>query len=246
MNAVNIAIASTVALMAYAIWVRRETFRSSIERPLSVSAVWCISGIALVSPQSTAVAGSALHSLTSVWHLDTCAGDFCLLASQISAQYWLLGGLFTDEDRKTWMGLWVQPVVTVAIPHMAACMILTGALRSGTANILDATADAWLTGYWLIVCITMTYIWLAGLRVLRVMRRDRQSRHVANAYITTLGIGIAACALQTLWVFGIQPLRHGLFACCLLCGACAGTCLIAAWSWRLKEQHLDGNMQDSC
>jgi hypothetical protein len=244
--AVDLTIVATLSSMVYAIWVRRGTFSSEIERPLTVSIALGIVGIALVSPQGSSITGAGLHALTGQWHLETCSGDFCLIASQISAHYWLLGGVFNDGERKIWMRYRVQPVVTLAMPHMAACMALTRAVHEGTPNILDAAPDAWLTGYWLIVAAMMIYIWVAGLCVLRVMRRDRDSRHVANAYIATMGCGIAACTLQIVSVLsGIQQPVHGLFTWWLLCSGSAGTCLVAAWSWRLKQQRLRGNLSGS-
>ncbi|HEU0190603.1 MAG TPA: hypothetical protein VFR17_04945 [Mycobacterium sp.] len=241
MNPVDAIIATAIASMVYAIWVRRHTVGSHIEWPLTLSVLLCVAGIALVSPHAVPVVGTPLHALTGVWHLDTYAGDLCLLSSQISALYALLGSLFADEDRKTWMRYWIEPVAIVAMPQLAVCMILTKALRDGTPNILDATPDGWLTGYWLVVCVAMTYIWLAGLRALWVLRRDRQSRPIANAYIAAASCGVAACVLQMIWVFtGWQPLGHGIITWLLLCSASVGTCLTAAWSWRRKEQRLRG------
>lgn len=242
MTPVELVAASAVAAAGYAIWVRRHTLASSAERPLTLSVILCVVGFALISPQSSGVIGSFGHALTGIWHLDTCAGDLCLLASQVCALSALLGGVFTDADRADWMRIWVQPIVTVVVPGMTTCIILTHALRTETPNILDARPDGWLAGYWLLLVSTTAYLWLAGLRVLRVLRADRRSRRVANAYIVAMSCGVAGGALLMVWVLtGAEPLGHGLITWLLVGSAYAGTCLAAAWSWRLKEQRLRGD-----
>ena len=241
MNLVDVVIASTVAAIGYAIWVRRDTLYSRIERPLTLSAVLCIAGIALVSPLSGVVIGGPVHAVTGLWHLDTCAGDLCLLGSQIGALSALLRTVFSSADRAAWLRFWVQPVITIAVPCIAACMVLSQALHEGVPDILDVKPDIWLIGFWVIRCGVAVYLWLAGLRVLRVLRGDSQSRFLANAYIVVMCCGVAAGTVQISRVLaGVEPPGDGLTVWFLMCIAYGGTCAVAALSWRLKELRLRG------
>ena len=98
--------------------------------------------------------------------------------------------------------------------------------------------DGWLAAYWLVLCGTLTYLLVFGARALLVLRKNEDSRRIANIYLFATGSGILACATRILTslVPELQPLEDGKFVWVFAC-MCGGVfALASAHSWLIKTK----------
>lgn len=226
------AVAATVGA-----WVRRYTWSSRLEQPMTMSTALFAVGLFLISPQVVPILGAPLHAVSGVWHLDTCAGDICLILAAATGLCGILAHMGNDAQTQAWANRWVNPVINAAIPAMVIAIAASDAVDSGEPNILDIACDTWLSVYWIVTCATLAWLWLLALRALAIARRHVASRRTANLYSAMTMCGIAACVLQSGVALGL-PIDGQTPVAVLFCTACAGTTVVSAHSWRAKARAL--------
>ena len=115
---------------------------------------------------------------------------------------------------------------------------MSNASREYSPDLFTMPTDGWLTAYWIVLCSMIVYLLAFGGRALLVLRRDPQSKRIADIYLMATGSGMAACTIRVITALAptLQPWENGrlvwLFAC--MCGAVFA--LASAHSWLIKTK----------
>ena len=133
---------------------------------------------------------------------------------------------------------YVERPATLCIPLLLVTFSLGNGARIYKPDFFTVPTDFWLNAYWLLLCGTLIYLLVYGIRATLVLRKDPRSRRIANFYLVASVCGIMACIVRITTSFVPSPadLAGGnlvwLFAC--LCGAVFA--LASAHSWRIKTK----------
>lgn len=229
---VTTALASTGA----SVWIRRHTWRIPWERLATLQVVLQCVALLLVSRPAQYVIGAALHTLTGLWHLDTLVGQCLYVVAAAVILAAVLRRIADDDHAAEAAALYINPVVTLAIPIMCCLFLLSDSPRGDFyADIFELPCDFWLNLYWLIFCGTTTYLLGYAIRAHLVARRDLRHQRACDMRIAALGFVITACAVRLLTVFipavgALDPRGVTMWVC--VSAGIAVYALSLAHSWR--------------
>lgn len=231
----------TVLVMAWCAWLRRASLTPPNARPQTFVVLLAAAGLLALSPPGVTATTRAL-TLPDAWRLNLLIGHGCLIAAQLVLLHIVLSHLFDDENLRLWFDRWITPSAGATITAMTTCAIATTASAHGQTNVLDVAFDAWLAGYWLIVCAFSAGVLIAMLRALSILRRDPSSEPTAAVYIVVIAYGLAGCAVEAVnTVMGQPMLTNGVLVWALLCASCGGASVISARSWRAHTARVAAN-----
>jgi len=228
--------AITLACIAWSLWIRRVTWTCRWEVAATLNIALQGAAVLLMSPLASATIGQALHALTGQWNLEDYIGHDCYIVAASAIVFNALGRLKDDHAMRASFKQYVERPATLCIPLMLVAFSLGNGATIYRPNFFDVPTDFWLDTYWLMLGGMLIYLLGYGSRALLVLRKDPQSRRIANLYLAASLSGIAACVLRlvTACVPPIQALEGGnlvwLFACA--CGAVFA--LASAHSWQIK------------
>ncbi len=226
----------TLASIVWSLWIRRVTWhcRWEVAATLNIALQGC--AVALMSPLASETLGVALHKITGEWNLQNYVGHDCYIVAASAIVYNAVGRLEDDHALQASFKQYVERPATLCIPLLLATFSLSGGSKTYARDFFAMRTDFWLSVYWVLLTGTLAYLLVFGSRALLVLRKDRRSRNIANAYLVASASGVSACAVRMITAV-IPPLQGpaatGLiwvFACA--CGA--GFALTSAQSWRQK------------
>lgn len=226
----------TLASIAWSLWIRRVTWHSrwEVAATLNIALQGC--AVALISPLASETFGVALHNVTGEWNLQNYIGHDCYIVAASAIVYNAVGRLAEDEAIQRSFKQYVERPATLCIPLLLATFTLSRGSKTYTRDFFALPTDFWLSVYWILLTVTLTYLLVFGSRALLVLRRDPRSRRFANLYLIASASGIAASVVRMITAL-IPALQGSLgtalvwFFCCT-CGA--SFALISAQSWRQK------------
>jgi hypothetical protein len=236
--ALTLLILITLLCMAWSLWIRRVTWSCRWEVAATLNIALQAAAVALMSPMAAETVGRALHSMTGVWNLQAYVGHDCYIVAASAIVYNAMGRLQDDSAMQKMFTQYIERPATLCIPVLLALFTMSNASSEFSADLFTLPTDGWLTAYWIVLCGMIVYLLAFGGRALLVLRKDPDSRKIANIYLAATISGVTACTVRviTALVPTLQPWEHGrlvwLFAC--MCGAVFA--LASAHSWLIKSK----------
>jgi hypothetical protein len=227
---------TTLASIAWSLWIRRVTWRSRWEVAATLYIALQGAAVALMSPLASDTLGVALHNVTGMWNLQNYIGHDCYVVAASAIVYNAVGRLEDDEALQKSFRQYVERPATLCIPLLLATFTLSRGSKTYAHDFFALPTDIWLSVYWVLLCGTLAYLLAFGSRALLVLRKDPRSRNVANLYLLASASGIGACAVRI--VTALIPVFQGTATTAavwlLACGCGAGFAATSARSWQEK------------
>lgn len=229
-------IAITLLSISWSLWIRRVTWRCrwEVAATLNIALQGC--AVALLSPAASATLGVALHDVTGKWNLEDYLGHDCYIVAASAIVYNALGRLADDDTMQESFKQYVERPATLCIPVLLATFSLSEGSKVYAPDFFALPTDFWLSVYWLVLCGTLAYLLGYGVLALMALRKDSQSRRIANVYLLASASGIMACVVRitTAFVTRLQgPVSVGL-VWLFACGCGIVFALASAHAWRQK------------
>lgn len=230
----------TLACIAWSLWIRRVTWSCRWEVAATLNIALQGAAVLLMSPWASETVGHVLYQLTGKWNLEDYLGHDCYIVAASAIVYNSLGRLQDDNAMQHSFKQYVERPATICIPVLLATFSFGNGAAVYRPDFFQVPTDPWLSAYWILLCGTLIYLLCYGGRAMLVLRRDPQSRRIANIYLLASASGILACTTRivTSLIPALQPLENGrlvwVFAC--ICGAVFA--LASAHSWRIKTRWL--------
>lgn len=192
-------------------------------------------GIALVAAgemlaNSDALAAGLAAAFGVSW-LDDFAGNLCYLASAIAFLCHFLGRLTAeDQMQREMITAWAQGPLTLVVAIMFACLMQAQDCCAGRTLLTHSAGDFdWLDAYGTTWYLGMAYLTTIGMRLLRILHRERRTLSV-DMYLTSAGVSLAAYALRISSFVAdsntLDSIATVLSATSIMLG-----CAAASWSW---------------
>jgi hypothetical protein len=231
-------LAITIACIAWSLWIRRVTWTCRWEVAATLNIALQGLAVLLMSPLASETLGHWLHALTGKWNLEDYLGHDCYIVAASAIVYNTLGRLADDDNMQRSFKQYIERPATLCIPLLLVTFSIGNGAHIYAADFFTVPTDFWLNLYWLLLCGTLIYLLVYGIRATLVLRKDPRSRTIANFYLASSICGILACIVRitTAYVPTLQTVAGSslvwLFAC--MCGA--GFALASAHSWRIKTK----------
>ncbi|WNG95200.1 hypothetical protein [Mycobacterium sp. ITM-2016-00318] len=229
-------LAITIACIGWSLWIRRVTWTCRWEVAATLNIALQGLAVLLMSPLASETLGHWLFALTGKWNLEDYLGHDCYIVAASAIVYNTLGRLADDEAMQRSFKQYVERPATVCIPILLVTFSVGNGARIYAPDFFTVPTDFWLNLYWLLLCGTLMYLLVYGIRATLVLRRDPRSRTIANFYLASSVAGIMACVIRIVTAFVpsfqnvVGSTMVWVFAC--MCGA--GFALASAHSWRIK------------
>ena len=231
-------LAITIACIGWSLWIRRVTWTCRWEVAATLNIALQGVAVLLMSPLASETVGHWLYALTGKWNLEDYLGHDAYIVAASAIVYNTLGRLADDEAMQRSFKQYIERPATLCIPLLLVTFSLGNGARIYKADFFTVPTDFWLNLYWLLLCGTLIYLLLYGIRATLLDPKDPRSRTIANFYLASSVFGILACVVRitTAYVPSLQTVAGSslvwLFAC--MCGA--GFALASAHSWRTKTK----------
>lgn len=233
--------ALAVLACAWAVWVRRLSFRSRWDAPLTVGVALYAVASALDAPWPAIAAAS--FPLSGKYYLLNTIGHICFLAGNAAGLKAIFARLLPDDEIGRFMRTQIVPVVAVASTVMLVCVIASPATSAMPADYLYAVPlDGWLRVYFCTFFLTMTAtLWMAFFGALR-LNEEPPRREPALPLLGTVSIGSLAClgflaAIHT----GMNELILKLWPVAYLATTAAALTCAVAWRHRIAALTAPAN-----
>ncbi len=231
-------LAITITCIGWSLWIRRVTWTCRWEVAATLNIALQGAAVLLMSPLASETLGHWLHALTGKWNIEDYLGHDCYIVAASAIVYNTLGRLADDDAMQRSFKQYVERPATLCIPLLLVTFSVGNGARIYKPDFFTVPTDFWLNLYWLLLCGTLIYLLVYGIRATLVLRKDPRSRRIANFYLVASVCGILACVVRITTAY-VTPLQTSagtilvwLFAC--LCGA--GFALASAHSWRIKTK----------
>lgn len=236
----------TLASVSWSLWIRRLTWHCRWQVAATLNVALQGIAVALMSPYASATVGHWLHALTGRWNLEDFIGHDAYIVAASAIVYNALGCLGDDHALASRFRLVVEYPATLCIPILLADFSMGDATRVYRADFFTLPTDGWLTIYWLLLCGMLIHLLTYSCRALAVLRRDPESRRVANIYFCSAISGIVACVVRTATALNpaLQALERGVFVWVFACGCGAGFALTSAQNWRVRIRQMSRRSVD--
>jgi hypothetical protein len=232
-------IVGTLAIVAYSLWVRRDTWWTPWESGATLAVALAACAVLLMSPWAGIEIGQVLHRGLRVWNVQQLVGHLLLVAALTAIIYHLLLRLADAIQvrlimrRQLLLPIWLYLAIT-----------LPAYLHSDQVYQPDAFAapsnDSWMMLYHLASCALMIYLSGYASRLMLVLRHDPRARRTIDLYLTSMAFVTAACliVIGSIWVDG-DDASPGIWLCiCLAVGTFAYG---SARSWQAKSAWFTAN-----
>src|SRR5579875_1445490 len=188
--ALGVLILLTLSSISWSLWIRRVTWhcRWEVAATLNIALQGC--AVVLMSPPVSATLGVALHDLTGNWNIEDYLGHDCYIVAASAIVYNALGRLADDDTMQASFKQYVERPATLCIPVLLATFSVSRGSKVYQADFFALSTDFWLSVYWLVLCGTIADLLSFGGRALLVLRKDPQSRRIANVYLGASASGI--------------------------------------------------------
>jgi hypothetical protein len=225
-------IVTTLAIVSYCLWVRRDTWRSRWEAGATLAIALQGCALLLLTPWAGTELGPPLHSLLGLWNVQQVLGWMCLIAAVIGNIYHMLVRL--ADPAHVWPIMRNHLLMPVGAGVAVVVVAFAYAKRGYEPDMYAGLAgNRWLTVVEVASATLMLY--LAGYigRLMVALRHDQRARTTLALYATSMAFGVTACAVAVAssWVGGYAG--PAIWAC-----VCASVAVVAyglARSWQAKK-----------
>lgn len=227
--------ALAVASCAWAVWVRRDSFGSRWDAPITVGIV--LYGFASALDTPWPAVAEASFPLTGKYYLLNTIGHCCYLAGNAAGLRTVFIRLLPDDEIGPFMRSIVIPAVTVAIALMAVCVVaspITSNLHAG--YLYAAPLDGWLRVYFCTFFLTMTATLMLALFGAIRLSAEPPGLGPARPLMATVSIGSLAClSLLALILSDHSGLIPRLWPLTYLGTTAAAVTCAVAWRRRIAD-----------
>lgn len=191
MAALYVANALCVIVAGWALWVRRSSFHSRWDAPITAGVALYGLAVALDSPWPGMAAAS--YPVTGKYYLLPALGHLCYLVGTAAGVKSVFIRLLPDGDIAPFMRTRITPAVTLAGAVMAVCVIASPVTsRIPADHLYGVPLDGWLRVYFITFFATfVALLWTAVFGGYR-LREDPHSGAVVPL-MWTASIGSLAC-----------------------------------------------------
>jgi len=227
--------ALAVLTSGWAVWVRRLSFGSRWDRPLTAGvALYCVAS-ALDGPWPAIAAAS--FPLTGKYYLLNTAGHICFLAGTAAGAKAVCLRLLTDDDLDRLMKTRVLPIVGIATIIMLICILATPMTATMPADYLyGVPLDGWLRVYFATFFLTLTAIlWLALFGGWRLSGQAPRAEPALPLLATTSTGSLACLSFLGLLLTGRSELIPTVWPVAYLATTAASLTCAFAWRHRMAQ-----------
>ncbi len=228
--------ALAVLTSAWAVWIRRLSFGSRWDRPLTIGvALYCLAST-LDAPWPAIAAAS--FPLTAKYYLLNTVGHVCFLAGTAAGVKSVCLRLLPDNDLDRFMKTRIVPVVGLAAAVMVVCVLASPRTSTMPADYLYAVPlDGWLRVYFATFFLTMTAtLWMAIFGGVR-LGAEPPGPGPAFPLMATASSGSLAClTFLTVILTGRLDLIPTLWPVAYV--GTAAVAVICAVAWRVRVAAL--------
>ena len=241
MTALYLANALAVLTATWAVWVRRHSFGSRWDAPITIGVALYGVASALDSPWASLARVS--FPLTGKYYLLAVLGHLCYLAGTAAGLKSDYIRLMPDEDIGPFMKTRILPVVAIAAAVMLICFAASPKTSTLTADYLyDVTPDNWLRVYFASFLLTFTgLLWTTLYGVFRL--REEPDSGAAVPLLFTVSTGSIGCLSFLVAILTGHPGIITALAWPVVFGATAVASVACAVFWRRRVAQL---MQAPC
>ncbi len=232
------AIALTAA--AWAVRVRRATYRIPWERSTTYAIIQLAVALVLIAPATEPVTGWALWEVTGRWHLDNMLGHMLELGALVSST--LAGMMRMPSMRQRIVPLLWHPLVV----GTAVLMLLfwhSSVTHNPGHDLYRLPHHWWLGAFFTLLWALLGYygglnVWVA----LAHLRSDPRARRVALTWLVCMGLGVGALLGWLVpWLgLGRPGYDYGRIA---MCASVTVYAYASARSWQRKLAQWRGLIQ---
>ncbi|MEO6793117.1 MAG: hypothetical protein ABI253_04335 [Mycobacterium sp.] len=223
----------TLAVIAYSLWVRRDTWWSRWEAGATLAVALEGCSLVLMSPWAGVEVGRALHHDLGVWNLQQLLGHLCLILAVTANIHHMLVRLADPDQVRSIMRRQLMVPVWLAIALMVPTFLLSD--QEYHPDFFAATgSDSWLIVYELVGCAVVLYLSAYVSRLMLTLRKDPRAKTTIDLYLVSMAFAAAACliVIGSTWVDG-HDASPAIWACiCLAVGIFAYG---SARSWLAKR-----------
>ena len=226
-------IVTTLAVVAYSLWVRRDTWWTRWENAATFALALEACALLLMSPWAGAKIGPVLHNGLGVWNVQQLIGHLCLIVAVTANINHMLVRLADPDQVRFIMRRQLMIPIWLGIAVMVPAY-----LRSDQDYQPDAFAaprtDAWMELYQLVGCALVIYLSGYVSRLMLTLRHDPRAKPTIDLYLVSMAFATAACLIVvgSTWVDGDNA-SPGIWLCiCLAVGTFAYG---SAQSWKAKS-----------
>ncbi|BBZ25309.1 hypothetical protein [Mycolicibacter hiberniae] len=224
---------ATLALLAYSLWVRRDTWSTRWENAATLALALLACALLLMSPWAAADIGPVLHDVLGVWNTPALVGHLCLIVAVTANIYHMLLRLADPVHVRVIMRrhLLIPIVLGVAVMVLAY-------LRSDQTYQRDVLAapraDGWMLVYFLVGGSLALYLSAYSSRLMLALRHDPRAKRTLDLHLVSMTAAIAAGLLVvgSSWVAG-DDASPGIWFC--ICVAGGTFAYGSARSWKAKS-----------
>lgn len=241
MTLLYIANALAVLAVTWAVWVRRDTFGSRWDGPITAGIALFGLGAALDSPWGSVAAAS--FPLTGKFYLLNAFGNICILLGATRGLKTVAVRLMAVDALRRFMKFRIVTPVLIASAIMLTCVVqspITSTMPA--ASLYFIKPDGWLLGYWVAYFLTLTGINIVAMYGAFVLRSGPRSP-MHDPLVSATAMGSLACwAFFAAIVTGQTGLvRHAIWPSALL--AIIVGALACGFSWKHRRTQLAGRRQ---
>ncbi|MEO6793116.1 MAG: hypothetical protein ABI253_04330 [Mycobacterium sp.] len=217
----SVFLTATLAVIAYSLWVRRDTWWSRWEAAATLAVALEGCSLVLLSPWAGVELGPVLHRWLGMWNVQQLLGSLCLIVAVLANIYHMLVRLADPEQVPLIMRKHLQVPLGLGVVVMLASF--TKIDRGHEPDMFAGlTGDGWLTAYEVAICGMVLYVSGYVGRLMLTLRHDPRARTTVNLYLASMLLAVAACviAIGSIWlghyagpaIWALICLSVGIFA----------------------------------
>lgn len=221
----------TLVVIAYSLWVRRDTWWSRWE--VGVSTAIALEGVALalLSPWGSSTVGPLLYRAVGLWNVPHPIAWLCLFVAVSANIYHALVRLTDPRRARALMRRHLRVPVCLGAALMVVFFVIAdeGSLSDGFAA---AGTSGWFTAYWVMTGGLLIVLSCYATRVLLPLKADPRATETYRLYLTSSVFAIAGLIVEvgSVWLDVDTTAAVWLFMCLSVVIFALGS----ARSWRAK------------
>lgn len=184
-------IGTTLAVVAYSLWVRRDTWWTHWENAATMALALQASALLLMSPWAAHKLGPVLHNGLGVWNMQELLGHLCLIGAVTANNYHMLMRLADNAQLR-----WILRRQLLLPCWLCLAVMLPAYLRSDQAYQPDVLAapsrDAWMILYHTVSSSLALYLSCYGIRLMLTLRHDPRAKTTIDFYLLSMTFAAAA------------------------------------------------------
>jgi hypothetical protein len=228
----------TIALTAaaWALWVRRSTWRVPWERTTTSAIVQLGVALVLIAPCTQPVIGGLLWEVTGRWHINDLLGHMLELGALVSTN---IAGLMRMPSKRRYIVPLIWHPLVVGTTVLMMLFWHSAVTHNPGHDLFQLHHDWWLSMYFMLLWALLVYYGgLTAYVALSHLHGDPRAKPVARTWLVCLGLGAAAMLGWLLpWLHWTAWYDWGRIA---MCASVTAYAIASARSWQRKLDQWRG------